>query len=678
MTSFDVAATVHELNQTITNARIENIYQLNRSTLLLKLHKPDHPTMQLLIEAGKRLHLTAHVFEKPLKPPVFCMTLRKHLSNGIIKDVEQHEFERTVTLKISTKQGMMQLIVELFGEGNIILADQQSIIITALMFKKMRDRSILRNTAFQHAPRSGKNPLQIALTEFDELKDMGHLEIVRALTRFLSIGGLYAEEILLRASVDKNTPCQALTRQQLSAIFTQLQNILDVIRDGKFDPVTVSDEKGQSIDATPVKLRRYEGLPTKSYATLNEALNEYYAQTSHAMQVSEVQREYEEELGKQQRMLQDQSKALEDAKKAVEKNKQTGDLIYARLGELQLLQQRFIEAKQKGESWEKVISRLQDEKQKRQSPAILFDSFDAKNRVLNAAMLGATFPVPINQSVQATAAEYYERMKKAQRKLQGAERAMQETRRRIGELQQQWAKKIEEARVKEPPKHLKRAWYEKFRWFKSSDGFLVLGGRDATSNEILVKKHSEPHDIVFHSEFAGAPFVVVKTEGKTPTEGVIQEAAQFGASYSRAWRERFSTCDVYWVYPNQLSKSAPSRQYVGRGAFIIHGQRNYIRRVPLRIAIGVQKEDEQLRVIGGPVEAIRKHTDVYVEIVPGDEPSAKLAHKLRSSLRQKARLEDRDLVMKIPIEDIQQFIPMGKGEIPQARSNSDAARVVKQ
>ncbi len=591
------------------------------------------------------------------------MALRKHLNGGIIQDIKQHEFERTITLKINTKQGERQLIVELFGDGNIILTNEQGTIITALMFKKMRDRNILRNTTFQHAPESGKNPFQLTRAQLDELRNMSQLEVVRALTKVLSIGGLYAEEVLLRANIDKNTSCQALTQQQLDAIFSQLHDVLSELQEGRLDPAIVIDEKGGLIDATPMRLKKYQKLEAKPYEKFNEALDEYYTQTSHVGRISEAQSEYEKELGKQQRMLQAQRTVVEDAKKAFKQNKHIGDLIYTRLGELQLLQQQISEAKQKRESWEQIVSRLEEEKKIGQSPAIYFSSFNLNNMILNVLIDGTVVPVQMNTSIQANAARYYERMKKAERRLEGAENALQETQRRIGELQKQRIKRIEEAHVKAPSKRVKRAWYEKFRWFNSSDSFLVLGGRDATTNEILIKKHVEPHDIVFHAEILGAPFVVVKTGGKTPTEQVIQEAAQFAASYSKAWREKLGAIDVYWVYPNQLSKTTPSGQYVEKGAFMIQGSRNYIRRSPLRIAVGVQKRDQQLRVIGGPVEAIKKHANPYVELTPGDETSAKLAKQIRRLLYERADQKDRERISRIRIEEIQQFIPLGKGAI---------------
>ncbi len=215
---------------------------------------------------------------------------------------------------------------------------------------------------------------------------------------------------------------------------------------------------------------------------------------------------------------------------------------------------------------------------------------------------------------------------------------------------------------KPPPVRREKVWYEKFRWFHSSDGSLVIGGKDATTNEILIKKHMEPHDIVFHADIVGAPFVLIKTEGKTPSEQSLKEAAQFAASYSRAWKTMFGVVDVYWFHPKQISKSPPSGQYLRKGSFMIRGAKNYIRNVPLAVAIGVQIK-EYARIIGGPPKAVSKHTKIYVEIVPGDHKSGELAKQIRRILAEKTPEDLRKQVIEIPLEEIQVFIPSGKGNI---------------
>ena len=77
-TSFDLYAIVHELKDKLTDARVNNVYQIDSKTLLLKLHKANAPPMRLVLEAGRRLHLTAYSLEKPQEPPPFAMAVRKY------------------------------------------------------------------------------------------------------------------------------------------------------------------------------------------------------------------------------------------------------------------------------------------------------------------------------------------------------------------------------------------------------------------------------------------------------------------------------------------------------------------------------------------------------------------------------------------------------------------------
>jgi predicted ribosome quality control (RQC) complex YloA/Tae2 family protein len=86
----------------------------------------------------------------------------------------------------------------------------------------------------------------------------------------------------------------------------------------------------------------------------------------------------------------------------------------------------------------------------------------------------------------------------------------------------------------------------------------VVAGKDTVSNEVLIKKYTKDEDVVFHAEITGSPFVVIKAEGKLVTEQVLKEAAEYAASFSRAWRENAGSADVYWVKVDQLSKSGPS------------------------------------------------------------------------------------------------------------------------
>jgi len=662
MTSFDIAALVPELNRATIGARIDNVYQIDSVTFLLKFRQPSQPPLHLLFEAGKRIHLTSYILKKPLKPPAFCMALRKHLKNGRVTGIQQHEFERIVVIKVGTREGEFQLISELFGEGNLILVGPQNIILHALVYRRMRDRNVLRGEVFQHAPPSGRNPLVLSRQEFGEIKLLGRLEVVRGLTRFLSIGGLYAEEILLRAQVEKNVMCESLTENEMDRVFEQLKQILSVIIAGNISPHVVVDEKVELVDVVPIPLKKYAGLKQKPYMTFSEALDEYYVETTMKGKAIKVAKEVDRKLTKQQRILQRQQEALEELKEKEERNRRVGDTIFAHLGELQLLLQKIMDEKSEGKLWEQIVLSMEKEREAGHIPAFYFHSLEPQRLTLQVSVENLVFPLDLRRSVQASAADYYAKAKRAESKLKGVEEALQETQDRIKELQRQRTEQVEET-AKPPIKKRKKAWYEKFRWFRSSEGFLVVGGRDAATNEALVKKHMEPHDIVFHADIPGAPFVLIKTEGKAPTEQTIRESAQFAASYSRAWRDALGAVDVYWVTPQQVSKSPPTGLYLKRGAFMIHGSRNYLRKVPLELAIGVMTVGEQPVVVGGPADAVSKQTSTYVEIVPGEHSSHKLAEHIRHLIAENVSRALQKRVFEIPIEEIQGFIPLGKGAV---------------
>jgi predicted ribosome quality control (RQC) complex YloA/Tae2 family protein len=661
MTSFDVAAATHEINELVKDAHVAKIYQIGIQTLLLRLRKPNIPRIQLLIEAGKRIHLTSYEHETPKKPSAFCMSLRKYLDNGVIKEVRQHEFERIAVIEVSTRQGDFQLVAELFGGGNVILVDPEAKILQAMTYKRMRDRNILRGEPFQHPPERGLNPLKLSRQEFLEITKLEKTEIVKALTKFLSISGAYAEEILLRAEVNKKTLCSSLTEHELDGIFTQLQNIISIIEAGTVEPRIVSDEKNVWIDVTPVPLKKYGQFDQKEYSTFNSALDEYYTKITDVERGDEATVDVESEVARYRRMLQRQEKALEALKEPITKNKNIGDLIYQHFGDLQSLLQKIMEKKRSGKSWEEIAAIIEEGKKAERHPDVYFHSLEPANQLLHVLVGNNVFSLNLRHSIQANADRYYSLSKKAEKKLRGAKKTLEETRAQIEETKKQVT--IAKAAQQPLAKRRKMEWFEKYRWFRSSDGFLVIGGRDAITNEILIKKRMEPDDIVFHAEIVGAPFVLIKTEGKTAPEQTINEAAQLAASYSRGWREMLSAINVYWIHPDQVSKSPPSGQSLPKGSFMIRGTKNFVRGVPLQVAVGVKTDDDAIMVIGGPAGAIAHQTSAYVEIVPGDQKSAQIAKKIRHLLSTKVSEDLKRSVTAVPIEEIQRFIPLGRGKM---------------
>jgi hypothetical protein len=142
----------------------------------------------------------------------------------------------------------------------------------------------------------------------------------------------------------------------------------------------------------------------------------------------------------------------------------------------------------------------------------------------------------------------------------------------------------------------------------------------------------------------------------------------FAAAFSRGWREGFGSVDVYWVKPEQLSKGGPSGEFVPRGAFVVRGERNWMRNVPLRIAIGVAVNEEEgwVRVGGGPLGAVEAKTDAYVVVKPGDFAGKELFGRVLRSLAGKVSKQVREAISQSSIEAIREYVPYGKGMIEES------------
>ena len=234
----------------------------------------------------------------------------------------------------------------------------------------------------------------------------------------------------------------------------------------------------------------------------------------------------------------------------------------------------------------------------------------------------------LTKSIDVNASVYFERAKKIKKKIEGAEAALSSNLKKLKELEAKKEKIVLEKSKEEKLKERKQEWYEKFRWFISSEGFLVIGGRDATSNEIVVKKHTDANDIVFHTDMAGSPFFVVKSEGKQIGEKTKEEAADATCTFSRAWKLGLQTSSVFYVSPEQVSKKTKAGEFMGKGAFMIYGKTNYINN-KINLAVGMTASQQ---IMAGPIDAIKKHCEKYIVLEQGTEKASSVAKNIRHKI----------------------------------------------
>ncbi|KAK4178872.1 fibronectin-binding protein A N-terminus-domain-containing protein [Triangularia setosa] len=136
----------------------------------------------------------------------------------------------------------------------------------------------------------------------------------------------------------------------------------------------------------------------------------------------------------------------------------------------------------------------------------------------------------------------------------------------------------------------KQMWFEKFTWFISSDGYLVLGGRDAQQNEILYKRYLRKGDVYVHADMHGASTVIIKNSPRTPDAPIppstLAQAGNLSVCCSSAWDSK-AAMGAWWVNADQVSKSAPTGEYLPAGSFMVRGKKNPLPPALLMLGFGL-------------------------------------------------------------------------------------------
>jgi hypothetical protein len=165
--------------------------------------------------------------------------------------------------------------------------------------------------------------------------------------------------------------------------------------------------------------------------------------------------------------------------------------------------------------------------------------------------------------------------------------------------------------------------------------------------------------LYFHAEILGAPHCVLKTKENNASESDKREAASFAVIFSRAWQSKGLIADAYWVLPSQVSKKAPSGEAIGKGAFMIYGERHFEKKIALECGIGIQKTGDDWRVISGPFSAVQKNAFFCVKLVPGEKEKGELSKQLLSVFKQKASGN----LGSVSLDEIIQVLPTGGSRI---------------
>ncbi len=621
-----------EVREILVGSRIENLYHMEDDSVILKLVK-DGGRYELRIVPGKCIYLVQGSYPKPLEISSRGKSLRELVSGFRIRDAVVVEGERVVVMEAEKGDSRIKIIAELMPRGSLIVADQGGRILESLHHLSMKDRKVMPGETYAPPP-----PKPTAFDNPDKLPSMlkPGRKLVSSLASDAGLGGRYAEELVKIAGLDGSMKVSQLSGGDFKRLVEALKSLRERVSKGR--PVLA--ERDGEYQALPYPLESFKdrGWRFREQDSLNSAFREAYERLLARMIEEERLRRVREEAER----LKDKAREL----------RYTAENLGREAERKRRLAEKLFQA-----GW--MLEEMRKNMRGGEAMGVKVE-IDRDSGRMHVNVDGEAVEFKLSRSIMKQVSELFEDAKKAEEASGRLIREAEEHERKAEELLSRGERELEEAYLRISARLSRQTgkWYERYRWFMTSEGFLTVAGKDASSNTSLLKKHMEEDDLVFHAEVRGAPAVLLKNGAKAREESRI-EAAQFAASYSRAWREGMTSMTVYYVSPSQVSFSPPPGHYLPKGGFIVKGERRYLT-VRLELAIGLT---ETLDVIYGPPQAVRKKAKRYVVIVPGREKASELSDKILRKLTDGLVIERKTLRDLKHI--IQQVIPYGVGRISQ-------------
>lgn len=527
-----VSCMVHELNNILANGRVDKVLQPEYDEIILAV-RSGGKNRKLVLSASSsnpRVHLTTVQKENPEKAPMFCMLLRKHLLGGKVVAVTQPDFERVVEIHVESHDelgdvSVKRLIIEVMGRvSNIILVDAAGKVLGSIKhidFSVSQVRQLIPGMMYEMPPSQGKiNPLTATLQDIeDKLLSYSLGADKFLLDTFVGIGPLSAREIAYIATGSTDTNCQLMSIEQKTKFTEFTKDFFEKIKNGIFSPVLIYKDEEKIKDFSGINITHYENtFIVKECETLNDAVDEYFKtkdfQERMSQKTSSLMKFVETNIQRCQKKLALQQQKMKDCENK-EKNKVIGDLLTANLYRINYGDE-FIEVEDYYNNMEPVKISLKPELSPAQNAQRYYTIYQ---KLKNAEVVTAEQMELAKQEI-----DYLESIKE--------NLMIVENEREINELRDE---------LYQQGYHVKRAEKSKIRkqvskplQFQLSDGFIAYVGRNNMQNDELTLRHSRSNDLWFHTKYIHGSHTVIKTEGRTPSDDVIVEAAKICAYYSKA------------------------------------------------------------------------------------------------------------------------------------------------
>jgi len=677
--SFDVARIVRELSEMV-GARARKVYQPHYEQVVVRLNRKGLPSTDLVIVRGRRVYTSQRDRPMPSKPSQFAMVLRKHMNNSRLISVEQYGFDRVVELTFEHGGGRLRLVIELFRDGNVLLLDDNGVIIQPLTHAKYASRSLKRGVAYSPPPET-VDPRNMDRSALDSLLDGSQHDLIRTLAARANFGRIYGSTACSIAGLEEKVDANSLDSGQRDALEGAIQSMLVELSegDGAMMWMVDSDAK-QAWEATdneadrdaassgiteiaPIDLSYTDRSMAVGVASLSLAYDAVFGSHDAAAfirreedRLVESGEDEGEKQAKLDRRAAQQSAAIDRFHERAAITQELGKAIQDNWEHVDSLLAQFNDAVA-SDGWQGVTDKIYD------VPWI--DSADPAKQTIVAYLPdeegepGASITLEVSKTVHQNAQRYFEEASTQKSKAKGAKAALAGTKQAREKAEKRAAKDAAAGRLRSRQRS-KRFWFEKHRWAMLSGGHLLIGGKDAKGNDIVVRKHLSSNDLYFHADLHGAPSCSLKLKdglapNQNPSEAIPEgvaslqivqnlaegvedarelpeslhsEAAQIAVCWSRAWGSGGAAATAFHARPSQVSKTTETGESLGRGSFVVRGQRNWHRDLPLELAIGMAVVNGVPMPVSGTPATISENFERWGKVIPGREKKENIANRI--------------------------------------------------
>lgn len=633
--TIDIRAVISELSASLLGMRVNNVYDVDTKTYLIRLQKPDSKAV-LLVESGIRIHTTEFEWPKNMMPSGFAMKCRKHLRSRRLVSIKQLGVDRIVDFQFGSDDAAYHLIVELYDRGNIVLTDYQYLILNILRFRT-DEADDVKFAVREHYPvdiAKAREPLLTMerLKEILENAQKGD-QLKRVLNPHLPYGATLIEHCLLESGLSSNVKIDQLTGdtalEKVHSALKMAEEYMDstlnfegkgyIIQKKEKKPSLEPEKPTEDIltyeEFHPFLFSQYVTCPYVEFDNFDKAVDEFYSKMEGQKIDLKALHQEKQALKKLENVRKDHEERLESLNVAQEIDKAKGELIEMNLDivdrAVQVVRSALAnqidwteigvivkEAQAQGDPVALAIKELklqtnhitmllknpyalsEEEDEEEEKPEI-DEPKGKKKKGKNKQQpkkvqknKPTLVDVDLNLSAYANAKKFYDHKRHAAKKTQKTVEAAEKAFKSAEKKTKQTLKEVQT--VSTIQKARKVYWFEKFLWFISSENYLVIAGRDQQQNEMIVKRYLRPGDIYVHADLHGATSCVIKNSTGVPVPPrTLTEAGTMAVCYSAAWDARVIT-SAWWVHHNQVSKTAPTGEYLTTGSFMIRGKKNFL------------------------------------------------------------------------------------------------------